>query len=330
MYDMGVVSETAGRQQALAVSLYGRSSLPLINRTEIIQSAGAYSSWMTKVHDFVADGSNVLLTFLDQSGSYAQSSTINTDLLLDNVRIVPVSEPGVNPTAQPQSVELAQNLSLPIILMGSSGAAGSQMVFQVTSAPSYGVLTGNVPNLVYSPNAGFSGADQFEFVVIDGSKQSQPAKVSINVIKKIYKFDQWMSTFNTSGSLDANPDKDSIVNGIEYVLGTNPVKKTGSTFLPKSRVTNADPDGDGKKSRYLVFSYRRTQASASDPDVAILVEWRASAKEAWKNVSTEAGVIEKNQANRFAGGVDLVSVHIPRSITKSAKLFTRLRVVSKQ
>ena len=330
MYDMGVVSETAGRQQALAVSLYGRSSLPLINRTEFIQSAGAYSSWMTKVHDFVADGSNVLLTFLDQSGSYAQSSTINTDLLLDNVRIVPVSEPGVNPTAQPQSVELAQNLSLPIILMGSSGAAGSQMVFQVTSAPSYGVLTGNVPNLVYSPNAGFSGADQFEFVVIDGSKQSQPAKVSINVIKKIYKFDQWMSTFNTSGSLDANPDKDSIVNGIEYVLGTNPVKKTGSTFLPKSRVTNADPDGDGKKSRYLVFSYRRTQASASDPDVAILVEWRASAKEAWKNVSTEAGVIEKNQANRFAGGVDLVSVHIPRSITKSAKLFTRLRVVSKQ
>jgi lysophospholipase L1-like esterase len=330
MYDMGVVSESAGRQQALAVSLYGRSSLPLINRTEVIQSAGAYSSWVPKVHEFLADGPNVLLTFLDQSGSYAQSSTSNTDLLLDNVRIVPVSEPVVNPTAKPQSVELVQNGSLPIVLMGSSVVAGSQIGFQVTSAPLHGVLIGNAPNLVYTPNAGFSGADQFEFVVIDGSKQSQPAKIAINVIKKIYKFDKWMATFGASGGLDANPDKDSIVNGTEYVLGTNPVKKTGSSFLPKSRVTNADPDGDGKKSRYLVFSYRRTQASASDPDVSILVEWRASAKEGWKKVASETGVIEKNQANRFAGGVDLVSVHIPRTITKSSKLFTRLRVVSKQ
>jgi hypothetical protein len=330
MYDMGVVSQSVGRQQALAVSIYGRSSLPLVNRTEVIQSAGAYSSWMPKVYEFVADGPNVLLTFLDQSGIYAQSSTSNTDLLLDNVRIVPVSEPSVNPTAQPQSIELFQNGSLPIVLTGSSGVAGSQIGFQVSSTPLYGVLTGNAPNLLYTPNPGFSGADQFEFVVIDGSKQSQPAKVSINVIKKIFKFDQWMSTFNTSGSLDANPDKDSIVNGIEYVLGTNPVKKTGSTFLPKSRVTNADPDGDGKKSRYLVFSYRRTQASASDPDVSILVEWRASAKKAWKNVASETGVIEKTQANMFAGGVDLVSVHIPRTITKSSKLFTRLRVVTKQ
>lgn len=330
MYDMGVVSEAAGRQQALAVILYGRSSLPLINRTEVIQAAGAYSSWVPKVHEFVADGPNVLLAFVDQSGSYAPSSTSNTDLLLDNVRIVAVPEPGVIPTAQAQSVELVQNGALPIVLMGAAGMAGSQPVFQVTSAPLYGVLTGNAPNLVYTPNAGFSGADKFEFVVIDGSEQSQPAIVSINVIKKIFKFDQWIASFGTSGVLDANPDKDSIVNGTEYVLGTNPVKKTGSTFLPKSRVTNADPDGDGKKSRYLVFSYRRTQASASDPDVAILVEWRASAKEGWKNVASESGVIVKNQANRFAGGVDLVSVHIPRTITKSSKIFTRLRVVSKQ
>ncbi|MBU6170102.1 MAG: DUF642 domain-containing protein [Verrucomicrobia bacterium] len=330
MYDMGVVSEASGRQQALAVSLYGRSSLPLINRTEVIQSAGAFSSWVPKIHEFVADGSNVLLTFLDQSGSYAESSTRNTDLLLDNVRIVPMAEPGVDPTAQSQSVELVENGSLPIFLIGSAGMAGLQPEFQVTAAPSYGILTGSAPNLVYTPNAGFSGADYFEFVVTDGSKQSQTAKVSINVIKKIFKFDQWMAGFGATGGLDANPDKDTIVNGIEYVLGTNPVKKTGTTFLPKSRITNADPDGDGQKSRYLVFSYRRTQASASDPDVTILVEWRANAKEGWRNVAYETGVIEKNQANRFAGGVDLVSVHIPRTITKSTKIFTRLRVVSKQ
>lgn len=330
MYDMGVVSEATGRQQALAVSLYGRSSLPLINRTEIIQSEGTFSSWLPKLYEFVADGPNVLLTFVDQSGSYAQTSTTDTDLLLDNVRIVAVSDTVVNPSAQPQSVELVQNGSLPIALNGTTGVEGKPPGFQVISAPLYGLLTENAPNLVYTPNAGFSGADQFEFVVTDGTKQSQPAKVSINVIKKIFKFDQWMATFGASGSLESNPDKDSIVNGTEYVLGTNPVKKTGSTFLPKSRVTNADPDGDGKKSRYLIYSYRRTQASASDEDVTILIEWRASTKDTWKNVSTEKGVIVNTLANRFVGGIDLVSVHIPRSITMSSKLFARLRVVSKQ
>ena len=330
LYDIGVVSETAGRQQALAVSLYGRSSLPLINRTEIIKSAGAFSSWVPKVYEFVADGPNVLLTFFDQSGSYVQSSTSNTDLLLDNVRIVAVPDAVVNPTAQPQSAELVQNSSLPITLMGSTGMADTQPGFQVVSAPLYGVLTGNAPNLVYTPNPGFSGVDEFEFVATDESKQSKPAKILINVIKKIYKFDLWMTSFGASGGLDSNPDRDSIVNGTEYVLGTNPVKKTGSTFLPKSTVTNADPDGDGKKGRYLIFSYRRTQASANDPDVAILVEWRASTKDAWKNVASETGVIEKTLTNRFVGGVDLVSIHIPRSISKSSKLFTRLRVVPKQ
>jgi len=330
LFDMGVVSEAAGRQQSLAVTLYGRASLPLINRTEIIQSVGASSSWAPKIYEFVADGPNVLLTFADQSGSYAQPSANNTDLLLDNVRIIAVTDAVANPTAQPQSVELVQNGSLAITLTGSTGVAGTQPGFQVATAPLHGVITGNAPNLVYIPNPGFSGADEFEFVAIDGAKQSQPAKVSINVIKKIYKFDLWMASFGVGGGLDSNPDKDSLVNGTEYVLGTNPAKKTGSTFLPKSRVTNADPDGDGKKSRYLIYSYRRTQASDNDPDVAILVEWRANTKDTWKNVTSETGVIVKTMANKFAGGVDLVSVYIPRSITKSSKMSTRLRVVSKQ
>ena len=330
MYDMGVLSEAVGRQQTLAVSIYGGSSLPLINRAETIQSAGAYSSWVPKVHEFVADGPNVLLTFFDQSGSYAQTSTGNTDLLLDNVRIVPLFDAGVDPSALPQSVQLVQNGSLPLVLMGSAGAADSQLGYNVIAPPLYGVLTGNAPNLVYTPNSGFSGADEFEFVVTEGSKQSQPAKVSINVIKKIFKFDQWMATFGASGGLDANPDKDSIVNGTEYVLGTNPIKKTASTFLPKSRSVNQDPDGDGKKSRYLLFSYRRTQASAGDPDVATLVEWRATVKDSWKNVANENGVIMKTLKNRYAGGIDLVNVYVPRSITKSSKFSTRLRVVSKQ
>ncbi len=330
MYDIGVVSEVAGRQQALGLSLSGRSAQPLVNRIETIQSSGSNSYWMAKSHEFIADGPNVLLTFYDQSGIYAQSLTNNTDLLLDQVRIVQMPEAGGNPTAESQNIEVAQNGSLQIILRGSTGLTNTQPEYQLISSPLHGSLIGNIPNLVYIPNSGFNGLDEFEFVVNDASKQSQPAKVTINVIKKIYKYDQWMATFGTSGTLDANPDKDSMVNGMEYVIGTNPVKKTGSAFLPKSILVNADPDGDGRKSRYLLFSYRRTQLSAGDSDVAIKVEWRANVKEAWKDVSSAAGVIVKTQSNKYAGRVDLVNVYIPRKITKSSKLYTRIRVVRKQ
>jgi len=329
-YDMGVVSDTQGRQQAMGISLYGSSSQPLINRTETIQSQGPFSFWLPKLQEFVADGPTVLLTFFDQSGIYSPILSSNTDLLLDRVSIVAASDIEATPLAQSQSVEVFQNASIPIVLQGSSGVANEKPGFLVISPSMQGSLTGNPPNIVYTPKSGFMGLDEFEFVTINGTKQSQSAKVSINVIKKVYKFEQWMATFGSTGSLDANPDKDGMVNGVEYVLGANPVKKTGSNFLPKSRISNEDPDGDGKKNRYLVYSFRRTQESASDPNVAILIEWRSNGKEVWKDVTAASGVVVKTQSNRFGIGVDLVNVYIPRSITKSPRLSTRLRVIAKQ
>jgi hypothetical protein len=168
--------------------------------------------------------------------------------------------------------------------------------------------------------------DQVSIVVLKPGSSGE----TIDLNNKLAKFYQWMSTFGITGNLDGNPDKDGMINGVEYVIGGNPVKKNGSTFLPKSKLVNADPDGDGKKSRYLIFAYRRSQLAAGDEDIQISVEWRANTKEQWQDVSSASGVVVKSLANKYPGGIDLVSVYIPRSITKSSKLFTRLNVVAKQ
>jgi hypothetical protein len=328
MYDMGVVSEAAGRQQALAVILYGRSSLPLINRTEVIQAAGAYSSWVPKVHEFVADGPNVLLAFVDQSGSYAPSSTSNTDLLLDNVRIVAVMNSLTDPIAISQSLRVNQDGFSKITLKGISGVAGSITKYMVISLPKNGNITGVAPDLIYIPKVGYRGPDEFKFIVLDKQNKSLAAKISINVIKKLTKFEEWMKKYNLSDKIINDFDKDSITNGLEYVLGTNPKIKTGSIYFPKSSLSFSDPDGDGKKTRYVVFNYRRSRISLGDPNVAVYVEWRATNKDQWKKVSTINGVIVKTK-KKHPGNIDLVSVHIPRTITKNGNFMTRLRVVAR-
>jgi hypothetical protein len=248
--EMGIVSEAAGRKQALEVSVADGGGAYILSRVENLTSLARTSSWADFSTTFVATSTQTRLTLSDHSETIPRYQSYNTDLMIDNVSI---------------SVEKP----------GTSGE-------------------------------------------------------TISVGNKLTKFNQWMTTFGITGTLDSNSDKDGMVNGDEYVIGTNPVKKTGSTFLPKTKVSNADPDGDGKKSRYLVFSFRRTRLADGDADVAILVEWRASAKEAWRDVSTAPGVVVKSQANKYAGNVDLVSVYIPRTITKNSKLSTRLRVVAKQ
>jgi hypothetical protein len=133
-----------------------------------------------------------------------------------------------------------------------------------------------------------------------------------------------------TGNIIDDFDKDTLSNGVEYVIGTNPKIKTASSNFPKSSLSFSDPDGDGKKLRYVFFSFIRSKIALDDAKVSIIVEWRDTNKDNWKIVSSVKGHIVKTSKNKYLGNVDLVSVHIPRSITKSSKLFTRLRVVSKQ
>ncbi|MBX3280678.1 MAG: hypothetical protein KF868_21995, partial [Acidobacteria bacterium] len=80
------------------------------------------------------------------------------------------------PTAFSLSVETNEDQAVGVGLMGSGGDR-----FRIVGEPRRGRLSGMMPNLVYTPDPDFNGADAFSFVVGNGTVESAPAEVTINV-----------------------------------------------------------------------------------------------------------------------------------------------------
>ncbi len=84
------------------------------------------------------------------------------------------------PVADPQDVTTDEGVPAPITLTGSD-LDNDPLQFAIDTPPSNGSLSGTAPDLVYTPDPGFSGSDSFTFVVNDGQATSAPAIVSITV-----------------------------------------------------------------------------------------------------------------------------------------------------
>ena len=92
-------------------------------------------------------------------------------------------EPGPNdnpPVANAQSLSTPQQTPLAIELTGAS-AVGDTLTFGFVALPANGSLSGQAPNIEYTPDIGFSGEDSFSFSVTDGQGSSAPVTVSIRV-----------------------------------------------------------------------------------------------------------------------------------------------------
>jgi len=91
-----------------------------------------------------------------------------------------VVDANLRPKATAASVVLGTGGSAPIVLQGTD-ANGDALTFKVITQPVSGTLTGTVPDLVYTPPAGFSGIETLRFTVRDGRLTSQPATVQFVV-----------------------------------------------------------------------------------------------------------------------------------------------------
>ncbi|VGO13141.1 hypothetical protein PDESU_01695 [Pontiella desulfatans] len=88
------------------------------------------------------------------------------------------------PTATAQSVSVLPDGAVDIMLSGSDPDNGpSNLTYTVLSQPVNGSLATNgaLPNLTYTPDPGYEGADSFTFSVFDGLTESDAATVSIAV-----------------------------------------------------------------------------------------------------------------------------------------------------
>jgi hypothetical protein len=109
----------------------------------------------------------------------ANDTTVNSAEATVSISVdAPVNTP---PVADPQAVSLDEDSSLAITLTGSDVNAGDTLAYAVGTGPANGTLTGTAPNLTYTPNANFNGADSFIFTLNDGTVDSAPATVSITV-----------------------------------------------------------------------------------------------------------------------------------------------------
>ena len=134
------------------------------------------------------------------------------------------------PTADNISVSTAQDASVGITLTATDPDAGDILSFalSVGSGPFFGSLSGAAPNLVYTPNAGYAGPDQFDFTVSDNSGAvSAPARVTISI-----------TAFNNAPV--AADDSATVINNVDTVVNVlgNDSDVDGDSFSINSFARN--------------------------------------------------------------------------------------------
>jgi len=110
-------------------------------------------------------------SYIEKSISAAQMETILSPYVQTAGSFTPV--------ANSQTVETTGG-PVTITLTAADGN-GDTLTYSVLTQPSHGTLTGTAPNLIYAPNANFTGTDGFTFQVFDGSIGSNVATVTIQV-----------------------------------------------------------------------------------------------------------------------------------------------------
>jgi hypothetical protein len=84
------------------------------------------------------------------------------------------------PIATNQTIAAKQDAATPIGL-SATDADNDPLTYTVVGQPAHGALSGSAPNLAYTPNKGYIGADSFTFKASDGKAESNIATVTIQV-----------------------------------------------------------------------------------------------------------------------------------------------------
>jgi hypothetical protein len=84
------------------------------------------------------------------------------------------------PSAFDSSYSVLQDMSANVTL-NATDPDNNPLTYTLMSSPQHGTLTGTAPNLIYTPNTGYTGPDSFSFVATDGEWETGSAEVSIVV-----------------------------------------------------------------------------------------------------------------------------------------------------
>lgn len=240
------------------------------------------------------------------------SATSNSRVYVDDL----ILKGAVNqvPVADAKSVSVDGNSSVEIALSGSD-PEGSDLSYAVVTGPSNGSLSGTAPNLTYTPNANYYGADSFTFTVNDGTTDSAAATVAITVNAPDYN--SWLNLYPALTDVTAqdDPEGDGLENLLEYVLNGDPTA-ADTLILPE-----LDASGEN-----FVFSFTRRVESADDTTQVFQYSSTLQADD-WTNVSITNPKAVEVAISPAVDGLQGVTVTISKSVAVDEKLFGRLKVV---
>ncbi|HJQ31564.1 MAG TPA: Ig-like domain-containing protein [Pyrinomonadaceae bacterium] len=130
--------------------------------------------------------------------------------------------------ASNKSVTTQANRPAGVTLSGTVGNGGA-LSYRVETQPAHGTLTGTAPNLVYTPETNYEGADSFTFRSLYGPAESAPATVNITVTpaNQAPTVNDQSVTVDEEGSITVTviaTDPDSTL--LMYTIGDRPAHGT--------------------------------------------------------------------------------------------------------
>ncbi len=130
-----------------------------------------------------SEGNFVFTPYANENGDDS-FTLVASDGELDSVpTLITLQIAAVNdaPVAVDESVVTDRNVAVDLAL-AATDVDGDELTYQIVAAPQQGTLTGDLPNLTYTPTFDFAGPDSFTFTATDGSLTSNLAAVSITII----------------------------------------------------------------------------------------------------------------------------------------------------
>jgi hypothetical protein len=107
----------------------------------------------------------------------ASDGVVESEPVIVRLTVNPINDA---PQAISQSIAASEGTAVSITLAGTD-IDGDTLAFSIQTQPVNGTLSGAAPNLFYTPNAGFSGADSFTYTVSDGHGGVGAATVVVTV-----------------------------------------------------------------------------------------------------------------------------------------------------
>ncbi len=218
---------------------------PLTYIVEITPQAGTITGTAPNlVYTPNANASQDLIAFRVSDGA-ASSDSRSVQFFIE-----PTPTANSRPSANNQSLNALTGTAVPVTLSGTD-VDGDALTYRIINQPLAGALTGTAPNLSYAAPT-TAGTDSFTYVVNDGTTDSNPATVSINIsvqnpINTVPQAQSQSVTTNFDTALGINLSASDADNDpLSYTISRQPTSGTLSgtapqlTYLPFAGASGSD------------------------------------------------------------------------------------------